>query len=80
MAGRVKYCVGLATGRRKVYFHRMSTQEILLEEIKHQPEPVLRELWHYLKFLTRLREEEQWADVLPAREVEQEVLDIIDSK
>ena len=34
----------------------MSTQEILLEEIKHQPEPVLREVWHYLKFLTRERE------------------------
>src|SRR6266508_3076924 len=52
----------------------MSTEEILLEEIKHQPEPVLRELWHYLKFLTRQYEEEKWADVLPTREVEQEVL------
>jgi hypothetical protein len=29
----------------------MSTREILIEEIKHQPEPVLRELWHYLNFL-----------------------------
>jgi hypothetical protein len=56
----------------------MSTQEILLEEIKRQPEPVLREVWHYLKFLTRQREEEAWADVLPTREVEQEVLDILD--
>ena len=55
----------------------MSTQEILLEEIKHQPEPVLREVWHYLKFLTRQRAEEQWADLLPTREVEQEVLDIL---
>ena len=43
----------------------MSTQEILLEEIKRQPEPVLLEVWHYLKFLTRQREEEAWADVLP---------------
>lgn len=58
----------------------MSTQETLLEELKHQPESVLREVWHYLRFLTRLREEEQWADVLPAREVEQEVLDILDAK
>jgi hypothetical protein len=58
----------------------MSTQELLLEEIKRQPEPVLREVWHYLKFLTRQREEEQWADVLPTREVEQEVLDILDRK
>ena len=51
---------------------------MLLEEIKRQPEPVLREVWHYLKFLTRQREEEAWADVLPTREVEQEVLDILD--
>jgi hypothetical protein len=56
----------------------MSTQEMLLAEIKNQPEPVLREVWHYMRFLTRQREEEAWADVLPAREVEQQVLDIID--
>ncbi len=58
----------------------MSTQDILVEEIKRQPEPVLREVLHYLKFLTRQREEEAWADVLPTREVEQEVLDILDRK
>ena len=58
----------------------MSMQEILLEEIKRQPEPVLREVWHYLKFLTRQREEEAWADVLPTREVEQEVLDTLDGQ
>jgi hypothetical protein len=29
----------------------MSTREILIEEIKHQPEPVLCELRHYLNFL-----------------------------
>ena len=56
----------------------MSTQEMLTEEIRHQPESVLREVWHYLRFLTRQREEESWADVLPTREVEQEVLDIVD--
>lgn len=56
----------------------MSTQEILLEEIKRQPDAVLREVWHYLKFLSRQREEEAWADVLPTRDVEQEVLDILD--
>ncbi len=33
----------------------MSAQEILLEEIKHQPEPVLREVLNYLKFLERQR-------------------------
>ena len=58
----------------------MSTQEILLEDIKRQPEPLLREVLHYLKFLQRRREEEQWADLLPTREVEQEVLDILDSR
>ena len=36
------------------------------------------EVWHFLKFLTRQREEEAWADVFPTREVEQEVLDILD--
>jgi len=56
----------------------MITQERLIEEIRQQPDDVLRELWHYLKFLERQREEEQWADVLPGREIEQEVLDIID--
>jgi hypothetical protein len=56
----------------------MSTQEILAEEIKRQPEPVLREVLHYLKFLSRQRGEEAWADVLPTREVEQEVLGILD--
>jgi hypothetical protein len=56
----------------------MSAKEILLEEIKRQPEPVLREVLHYLKFIERQRQEEAWADVLPTREVEQEVLDILD--
>jgi len=56
----------------------MSTQEMLFEEIKRQPEPVLREVLHYVKFLARQREEETWADVLPTREVEQEVMDILD--
>jgi len=56
----------------------MSTQEILLEETKRQPEPALREVWHYLTFLTPEREEEAWADVLPPREAEQEALDILD--
>ena len=70
----------LASRARTRYVPHMSTREILLEEIKRQPEPVLLELWHYLKFLTRQREEEAWADVLPSRQVEQEVLDQLDSK
>ncbi len=56
----------------------MSSQEMLIEEIKRQPEPVLREILHYLKFLERQRAREEWADVLPPREVEQEKLDILD--
>jgi hypothetical protein len=55
----------------------MSTQELLVEEIQRQPESVLRELLHYLRFLARQREEESWSDVLPGRQVEQEVLDIV---
>jgi hypothetical protein len=56
----------------------MSTQEMLIAEIKKQPEPLLLEVWHYMRFLTRQREEQAWADLLPSREVEQEVLDILD--
>jgi hypothetical protein len=33
-----------------------------------------------MKFLERQRAQEQWADVFPAREVEQEVLDLLDRK
>ena len=33
----------------------MSTQESLIEEIKKQPEPVLKELQHYLAFLIEQR-------------------------
>ena len=36
----------------------MSAQEILIEEIKRQPEPVVREVLRYLKCLERQREAE----------------------
>lgn len=36
----------------------MSTQEALIEEIKKQPEPVLKELQHYLAFLVEQRHRE----------------------
>lgn len=55
----------------------MSTRELLIAEIKKQPEPLLLEVWHYMKFLSRQREEQAWADLLPDRAVEQEVLDIL---
>jgi hypothetical protein len=58
----------------------MSAQEMLIEEIKRQPEPVLREVLHYLKFLERQRAQEDWADLLPSREVGQEKLDILGGK
>jgi hypothetical protein len=58
----------------------MSMREMLLEEIKRQPEQVLIEFWHYLKVLTGQREEGAWADMLPSRQVEQEVLDHLHSK
>ena len=45
--------VQLASCAKTRYLSSMSTQEILLEEIKHQPEPVLRELRQYLDFLKR---------------------------
>jgi hypothetical protein len=58
----------------------MSAREILIAEIKRQPEPVAREVLHYLKFLEHQRAQEAWADVLPSREVEQEKLDFLDGK
>lgn len=36
----------------------MSAEEILLGEIERQPELVLREILHYLEFLTPTRAEE----------------------
>ncbi len=57
----------------------MSTQELLIEEIKRQPEPVQREVLHFLMFLVRQREESQWSDLLPDREIEQEALDVLDA-
>ena len=61
----------------------MSTQEILLEEIKHQPEPGRRELRHYLDFLKRQRATEApmvsvvadtWAKLGPAPELDYDQL------
>ncbi len=57
----------------------MSARDALLTEIENLPEPVLQEALHFIRFAARQREAEQWADVLPDRVVEQEVLDIIDA-
>lgn len=58
----------------------MSAQEILIEEIKRQPEPAVREVLDFSKFLECRRAEEAWSDLLPSRELEQEKLDILDGK
>jgi len=61
----------------------MSAQEILIEEIKRQPETVVREVLHYLKFLERQRELESpmngviadtWEKLGPAPEVDYDKL------
>ena len=61
----------------------MSAQEILIEEIKRQPETVAREVLHYLKFLERQRELEapmdsviadSWEKLGPAPEVDYDKL------
>ena len=57
----------------------MSAQEMLIEEIKRQPETVAREILHYLKFLERQREMESpldniiadtWEKLGPAPEID----------
>jgi len=58
----------------------MTTQELLIEEIKRQPEPVQREVLDFLRFLVRERGDSAWSDLLPDRKVEQEVLTILDGK
>jgi len=61
----------------------MSAQEMLIEEIKHQPEPVVREILHYLRFLERQRDMETpmdsliadtWEKLGPAPEVDYDKL------
>jgi hypothetical protein len=61
----------------------MSAQEMLIEEIKHQPESVVREVWRYLKFIEHQRELETtmedvvadtWEKLGPAPEVDYDKL------
>ena len=44
----------------------LSAQEVLIEEIRRQPETVVREILRYLKFLERQRELEAPMDSLIA--------------
>ena len=48
----------------------MSTHDQLIQEIRNQPERILREVLHYIRFLERQYQEEEWSDVIPGREVE----------
>ena len=62
----------------------MSAQEILIEEIKHQPESVAREVLNYLKYIERQRALEKspmesvvadtWEKIGPAPEVDYDKL------
>ena len=36
----------------------MSIQQLLITEVSQQPEPLLREVWHYLNFLKAKAKEE----------------------
>ena len=57
----------------------MSARDALLTESEQLPESVLVETLHFMRFAARQQEESEWQDVLPSREVEQEVLDLLDS-
>ncbi len=37
----------------------MSIQQLLITEVSQQPEPLLREVWHYLSFLKSQSTEEK---------------------
>ena len=56
----------------------MTIQEMLIDEIRRQPEPVQRQVLRFLRFLVRERDDESWPDVLPGRAAEQEVLGMLD--
>ena len=57
----------------------MSAREMLLSEIERLPDPVIEEALLFIRFAVRQHEDNEWADVLPSRGVEQEVLDILDA-
>jgi hypothetical protein len=57
----------------------MSARDALLTEIKELPESVLVETLHFMRFAARQQEELDSQDVLVSREIEQEVLDLLDA-
>lgn len=56
----------------------VSARQAIIAEIEDLPESVLVEPLHFIRFASWQRQEE-WEDVLPGREVEQEVLEILDA-
>lgn len=43
------------------------------------PDSVLWEAVHFIRYAVRQQQQDEWQDLLPSREVEQEVLDILDA-
>ncbi len=69
----------LAENHQLMEYPTMSAQEMLIEEIKHQPESVVREVLRYLKFIEQKREldapmdnvvAETWEKLGPAPDVD----------
>ncbi len=59
----------------------MSARQAILSEIETLPDEVLQKVIHYIRVVARQQQvEEDWSDVQPSREVEQEILDILDAK
>jgi hypothetical protein len=54
------------------------TPDLLMSRICQQPEPVLREIWNYVRFLEMKRQEDENSDILVGRDIEQEILDILE--
>ncbi len=46
----------------------MSTLQLLTEDLRHQPDEVVREVWHYLKFI-ELQHTETPAGAIPAEAI-----------
>jgi hypothetical protein len=59
----------------------VSARQAILSEIETLPDEVLQKVIHYIRVVARQQQvEEDWSDVQPSREVEQEILDILDAK
>lgn len=56
----------------------MSVREAIIDELERVPESVLEETLHFMRFAARQQQESEWRDLLPHRQVEQEVLDLLD--